>query len=102
MLTPQLVRHLEAEVCPPGARVWPVQSQVWLDAVIDCGSEGKMRVKSSETDYVLLTQQGRDHLDSLFKQGVTIAGDHILEILPFIIGFYEVSKAFLSSQVHRW
>jgi hypothetical protein len=25
-----------------------------------------------------------------------------LEILPFIIGFYEVSKAFLSSQVHRW
>ena len=47
-------------------------------------------VKSSETDNVFLTQQRRDHLDSLFKQGVTIAGDHILEILPFIIGFYEV------------
>ena len=96
MLTSQLVSHLEAKVCPPGTRVWPVQRQVWLDAVIDCGIEGKMRVKGSNTDYVFLTQEGWDHLNNLCKQGITIVGDHILEILPLIIGFYEVRKAYLS------
>ena len=70
---------------PPGARVWPVQSHVWLDTVIDFEIEGKMREEGSKTDYLFLTQKGWDHFDSLCKQGVTIVGDHILEILPLII-----------------
>lgn len=85
-----MVRHLEATVCPEGTRVWPVQSQEWLDAHIPCGVEGDVNVKSSKTDYIILTTEGWDRLHALELQKVTITGGHLVDLLPFIIAFYEV------------
>ena len=86
----QLATHLEGEICPDGARVWPVQSQCWLVTVIDCGREGKVCIKGSKTDYLFLTQGGWDYLDSLAKDKIKIGADDITLVLQEVIGFYEV------------
>lgn len=85
-----MVKHLEANVCPKGTRVWPTQSQSWLDAEIDCGEKGNIRVTKSKTDYVIMMEEAWKQLHDLEESGITITGGHLVEKLPLIIGFYEV------------
>ena len=85
-----MVQHLEANVCPKGTRVWPTQSQSWLDAYIECGERGNIAVKNSKTDYVIMMEEAWNRLHALEESGITITGGHLIDELPFIIGFYEV------------
>ena len=87
----QMVAHLEAEVCPPGARVWPVQAEGWLAACIDCGAKGTVHIKSSKTDYIVLTEEAWNVLSNLVKDGISVTGDYLTEVLQSVIAFYEVS-----------
>ena len=59
-------------------------------AAIDCGSEGEICIKGSKTNYVSLTQEGWDYLDSFAKDNIKIGGDHVTMILRQVIGFYVV------------
>lgn len=85
-----MVKHLEANMCPKGTRVWPAQSQSWLDACIECGEMGDIVVKRSKTDYIIMMEEAWDRLHALEEAGITISGGHLMEELAFIIGFYEV------------
>lgn len=86
----QMVAHLQAEVCPPGTRVWPVQNDSWLSACIDCGAYGKININKSKTDYVVLIQDAWDYLNQLVQDGVQITGEHLTSQLQHAIALYEV------------
>ena len=88
----QMVAHLEAEVCPPGARVWPVQSVGWLSSCIDLGLHGYVTITSCKTDYVVLTTAAWDSLTHQSTTGSTIGGQQLLEVLPLTLAFYEVGE----------
>ena len=64
--------------------------RLWLDADIDCGERGNIIVKNSKTDYVIMMEEAWDQLHALEESKIPIAGGHLIEALPFIIGFYEV------------
>ena len=87
-----MVAHLEAEVCPPGARVWPVQSVGWLSSCIDLGLHGYVTITSCKTDYVVLTTAAWDSLTHQSTTGSTIGGQQLLEVLPLTLAFYEVGE----------
>ena len=84
----QLAEHLETQLCPPGVRVFPVQSQSWIDACINCGCEGKVTVKASKTDFLFITEAGWDKLVNLGAGSVT--GAHLVQVLQYVIALYEV------------
>ena len=92
----QMVDHLEATLCPPGTRIWPVQSQSWLEAHIDCGESGSFNVSNSKTDYLVIMQRGWEHLNSLSSRGIQITGTHLAEVLQYVVAFYEVGLMSMS------
>ena len=53
--------------------------------VVDCTGPAFVAVESSRTDYLLLTEAGAAKLNS---KGISV--DNILEILPTVVGFYEL------------
>ena len=57
----------------------------WLNVVVDCTGPAFVAVESSRTDYLLLTEAGAAKLNT---KGISI--DNILEILPTVVGFYEL------------
>lgn len=69
-------------------RVFPVQSQSWIDACINCGSKGEVTVKASKTDFLFITQAGWDKLENLGVGNVT--GAHLVQVLQCVIALYEV------------
>lgn len=85
-----MVSHLEKVVCPPGTRVWPVQNDSWLEACIDCGIKGKIYVRRSKTDYIVLIEEAWNYLNSLTRKGVQVTGEHLTEQLKLVIALYEV------------
>jgi len=87
-----MVAHLEAQVCPSGTKVWPVQNDGWLAACINCGAAGMIRINTSKTDYIVLTQGAWVHLEALQKEGIQITGQHLIEQLPQVIALYEVRE----------
>ena len=91
-----MVAHLEAEVCPSGARVWPVQSDGWLAACINCGAKGMIHIKRSKTDYIVLTEEAWNVLNDLAADNIPVTGDHLIEVLQSVIAFYEVRAGLLS------
>lgn len=57
----------------------------WLNVVVDCTGPAFVAVESSRTDYLLLTEAGAAKLNS---KGISV--ENILEILPTVVGFYEL------------
>ena len=53
--------------------------------VVECAGPAFVSVDSSRTDYLLLTEDGATKLRS---KGISM--DNIMEILPTVVGFYEL------------
>ena len=85
-----MVSHLETSLCPQGVRVWAVQSQPWIDACVDCGSNIKVFVKGSKSDFLFITQEGWDTLDALRRENIRITGEHVVIVLQEVLALYEV------------
>jgi hypothetical protein len=77
--------YLEKHFLPPGVEAVAVERCEWLNAVVYGAGPAFVSIQSSRTDYLLLTKAGAAMLRS---KGVSI--DSVLEILPTVVGFYEL------------
>lgn len=84
-----MVEHLEKDLCPKGARVWPVQSTGFLTASIDCGMQGRVYVNNSKTDYLFLTEEAWRDWTAKTGSGEVLQGIDCAFRLPHVIAFYE-------------
>ena len=77
--------HIEKYLLPTGLAVVAVERHEWLNAVVEGTGPAFVSVESSRTDYLLLTQAGAT---KLLCKGIST--DNIMDILPCIVGFYEL------------
>lgn len=85
LTSPQGKEYIQKHLLPPGVVAVPVERCEWLNVVVDCTGPAYVSVESSRTDYLLLTETGAT---KLLSKG--ISRENIMEILPTVVGFYEL------------